>query len=70
MTTQEWIPGDRCKVILQGAEPIIVGFGHIASVLDFGPIKPQSTIRVIFDDPLVMGGTGTGWFSPDEVVPE
>lgn len=24
-------------------------------------------VKVLFDDPLVYGGMGAGWFSPDEV---
>ena len=72
MTTSHWETGDRCKVIfrIEDQAPVVVGPGYIARIQDPGPIKTENTVKVIFDDKLVMGGSGTGWFPPTAVFPE
>ena len=67
MTQRVWRQGDRVKVTV--SEDHVLP-GRISQVMDPGPYKPWLTLKVQFNDPLVMGGTGTGWFSTDAVVPE
>jgi hypothetical protein len=31
------------------------------------PTKAPRSLKVVFDDPLVYGGIGAGWFSPAQV---
>lgn len=68
MTQHKWVEGDRVQV--QVASQMQRLHGHIVQIQDPGPYKTYCTIKVQFDDPLVMGGTGTEWFSPDAVEPE
>jgi len=63
MTQHFHQPGDRVTVTV--ADKVLPGF--IAQLQDPGPIKPWLTVKIQFDDPLVMGGTGSQWFSPDAV---
>lgn len=72
MTTSHWETGDRCRVVLpiDGQEPVVVGPGYIARIQDPGPTKIENTVKVVFDDQLVMGGSGMGWFAPETVLPE
>jgi hypothetical protein len=67
MTQQKLVEGDRVKAEVS---PGIVLSGHIVQIQDPGPYKAYRTIKVKFDDPLVMGGTGTEWFAPDSIEPE
>ena len=53
-----------------GQDGVSVFPGHIARIQEPGPHKTYRTLKVVFDDPLVFGGTGTGWFSPKAVVAE
>ena len=65
--TQQWIEGDRVQVAVTAGVNLA---GIVAKIQDPGPYKTYQTIKVRFDDPLVMGGTGEGWFSPMSVAPE
>ena len=64
MTQHFYQPGDRVRVTVSEGHVLP---GHIAQVQDPGPYKPWLTIKVQFDDPLVMGGTGSEWYKPDAV---
>ena len=71
MTERNWEPGDRVQVsVPYGLEGVSVFSGHVARIQDPGPHFPSQTLKVVFDDPLVFGGTGMGWFDPKHVVAE
>ena len=64
---------------LQAGQRVIVDMltgptlpGEIVKVADEGPYEqhPQRNIQVRFDDPLVMGGTGIGWVTPEQLTVE
>ena len=67
MENQSWQPGDRVIVSLPyGAEGRSVHFATVTRVQDPGPhqANPHRTVRVAFDDPLIYGGMGVAWVSP------
>ena len=67
----KWVEGDRCQVSLPyGPDGLTVHAGHVGRVQEPGPSKPECTVKVIFDDPLVYGGMGAGWFSPRVLTAE
>ena len=63
----QYVEGDRVKVTVADGQTLN---GHVAQTQDPGPYKTWLTIKVQFDDPLVMGGTGSQWFKPEDVEPE
>lgn len=63
----QYVEGDRVQVVVAEGKTLS---GHITKIQDPGPHKTYQTIKVKFDDPMVMGGTGTGWFAPHAVRPD
>ena len=64
-----WQAGTRVLVDL-GTGPILPG--EVTKTADVGPFEahPQRNVQVRFDDPLVMGGTGVGWVTPEQLTVE
>lgn len=62
----KWLIGKRVQVSLPyGEDGLTVLEGTIARIQDPGPNRPERTVKVLFDDPLVFGGTGTAWVRPE-----
>jgi len=60
-----WSIGDRVQVSLPfGANDQTVHLATISRILEPGPHDPAATVKVLFDDPLIYGGTGTAWVEP------
>lgn len=63
-----WLVRDRVQVSLPyGTDGKSVHLATIDRIRVTGPAiaNPQRTIHVAFDDPLIFGGVGMAWVSPD-----
>ena len=66
-----WQNGDRVEVNFpSGADEVQKLTGVVLRIQDPGPFPayPERTIRVKFDDPLVFGGLGVAWVSPETLT--
>lgn len=73
MTTTEWHEGDRVQVSFPyGDDGVSAHLGTIDRIQIPGPhhVNPHRTHKVRFDDPLIMGGMGIGWFIPEVLTRE
>lgn len=60
-----WSIGDRVQVSLPlGANDQSVHLATVSRIQEPGPLAPDCTVKVLFDDPLIYGGTGTAWVDP------
>lgn len=63
-----WRIDERVQVSLPyGADDQTVHLATVARIQEPGPRLPDHTVKVIFDDPLVYGGTGAAWVTPESL---
>lgn len=68
MRTTKWQIDEVVNVSLPyGEGDRTVHKARIVRIQEPGPEAPHRTIKVLFDDPLLYGGRGYAWVSPDVI---